>query len=382
MSTIFEYLHWRGDLTLEQASFQPIDALILAQLSYLPFDGIISSAFHESISLEACATQLFQSNLSEDKWHDHRDLALLKTLQHSERFRRMQLSAFVNEIDPVTEKQFAAVCIDTLDGSQFVSFRGTDNTFVGWKEDFNMSFETAVPSQRAAVLYLNDAVDSLSGTLRVGGHSKGGNLAVYSSALLSPLKQTRIASVYNLDGPGFHSHFLEYSGYQCIRSRAQTYVPQSSIVGMLLEHEESYHVIHSNQKGILQHELYSWEVSRDDFVYLKTVTEGSVAISETIKAWLSQLSSEDREQFVDTLFGVLAHVKADTFPELVQNLPQNAPSILKSIGKMDAKNRKALSVAIQTMLNAIRSTAVQYLPFPKVHASKSLEDKSSNHSNS
>lgn len=376
MSTIFEYLHWRGDLTLEQASFHPIDALILARLSYFPFDGIVSSVFHEAISLEACAVQLFQSNLTEDKWNDRRDLALLKTLQHSERFRRMRLSAFINEIDQVTEKQFSAVNIDMLDGSHFISFRGTDNTFVGWKEDFNMSFETAVPSQRAAVLYLNDAVDLLSGIFRVGGHSKGGNLAVYSSALLSPLKQIRIEAVYNLDGPGFHTQFLDYSGYQCIRSRTQTYVPQSSIVGMLLEHEESYHVIHSNQKGILQHDLYSWEVSRDNFVYLKTVTEGSVAISETIKIWLSHLSRGEREQFVDALFGVLSLVKADTFPELVQNLPQNAPAILKSIGKMDSQNRKALQTAIQSMLNAIRSTALQYLPFPKVHTNASLEDTS------
>lgn len=230
MADMFEYLSWRGDISLAHSPFNAVDSLILSVLSYLPFDGIVPETIHKNgASLEDANDSMRLLDIRSLPIRDDRDIKLLSALARSERFKNMRLCAYVNDIDIEKEKQFSAITILTGDKHAFLAFRGTDLTLVGWKEDFNMSFLTTVPSQAAATEYLERVYGELRMNLRLGGHSKGGNLATYAAAFCTNKTQKHIQAVYNNDGPGFDSSIIESEGYRRVQGRLHSYVPQSSI---------------------------------------------------------------------------------------------------------------------------------------------------------
>ena len=233
MENVFDYLDWRGDLTLDLVPLCDVDAVVLSRLSYLPLDGLVPP---EGAPVGALMRQLLASKppllLPEDG-------RFIPALAASQRFCEMWIMDYVNQIDLESQTQFAAITVALGDGRHFVAFRGTDGTLVGWKEDFNMAFTCPVPAQRLAAHYAASAMLRFPGEFLLGGHSKGGNLAVYAAAFCPAALQERIAAVYNNDGPGFDAEVIALPGYQRICARVQTFVPQSSIVGMLLEHEEA-----------------------------------------------------------------------------------------------------------------------------------------------
>ncbi|NLL49552.1 MAG: DUF2974 domain-containing protein [Firmicutes bacterium] len=354
MSNLFDYLKWRGDLSLEQVPLNDIDSLILSRLSYLPFDGIAPSSLASTITVAEAAEQILQREDPEEGLIMKMDLPFLQEIAESQRFAKLGLCGYTNQVDPDAEKQFAALVIRLLPGLSYVSYRGTDLSLAGWKEDFNMSFCTPVPAQIDAVRYLNDVADAVPGTLCVGGHSKGGNLAVYAASFCRPEVQDRVRFVHNHDGPGFDSSVLASDGYQRITQKIRTFIPQSSVVGMLLQHEEDYYVVRSSQVGLMQHDPFSWEIQRDQFVYLDEVTDQSKFVDRMLKSWLTQLSPEQREQFVDTLFSILQETNATTLKELTLNWHRNAGIVLKSFREMDETMRQNLHHALGLLLEAAK----------------------------
>lgn len=361
MANLFDYLKWRGDLSFEQAPFNDIDSLILARLSYLPLDGIAPSAIEGEITVASASEKFYQWDEAKESVIMKADFQLLREVAASERFAKMVLCGYSNQVDLKAEKQFAAMAIRISPLLCYISFRGTDLTLAGWKEDFNMSFCTPVPSQTEAVRYLNKVAQALPGKFIVGGHSKGGNLAVYASSFCESQVQNRIISIYNNDGPGFDASVLDSSGYMRIADKIRTFIPQSSVVGMLLQHEEDYYVIHSKQRGLMQHDIYSWEVDKTQLVYLDEVTDQSKFLDHTLKTWLKALSPEDREQFVDTLFSIFEATDATTLKELTMNWHQNARTLLRSVRDMDEDMRQNISKALGLLLDAARKN----VPKPK-----------------
>lgn len=346
MANIFDYLDWRGDLPFAQVPFCAVDGMILSRLSYLPFDGIVSETTAVSVPLFEVAQVLIEQEETARKVLLQEDLQLLLALAQSIRFQQVRLSAYVNQIDAETQTQFSAMTVALGDGRYFIAFRGTDDTLVGWKEDFNMTFTCPVPAQRSAAVYVERIMRQISGEFLLGGHSKGGNLAVYAAAFCPEELQRRIVAVYNNDGPGFDERVLSTVGYKRICERVQTYVPQSSVVGMLLEHEEAYTIIHSTVGGMGQHNLYSWEVLRDRFVTLDTVTNSSRFVDRTLKQWLSSLMPEERERMVDAVYQMLRETNADTLRELRENKFSSAMSILRSARGLDEEGRRNLLHAL------------------------------------
>ena len=258
----------------------------------------------------------------------------------------------MNLFDPAAEKQFSALTI-LLEGElPYVAFRGTDGTLVGWKEDFNMSFLTVVPAQKEAVQYLCAASDFLRGRLRVGGHSKGGNLAVYASAFCGEEIQSRIESVYNHDGPGFLSEVVTREGFQRILGRVHTFVPQSSVVGMLLQHEEGCAIVHSTNTWLLQHDLYSWETACNGLVFTEARTRSSRFIDSTLKAWLTQMNPEDRGKLVDGVYTALSASGAVTVADL--NRPKTAVSVLREMKKLDEPTKAIIQQAVELLSASAR----------------------------
>ncbi|MGN0115161.1 MAG: DUF2974 domain-containing protein [Acutalibacteraceae bacterium] len=349
MTNIFDYLQWRGDLLLEKIGFNEADGVILARLSYIPFDGVINQDFADFVTVADAAKALLSIPDIKNMVLLKDDVRLLEALSESERFRGMIISGYVNQIETEAQTQFSAITVRLSDDEYYISFRGTDHTLVGWKEDFNMGFACPVPSQKLAVEYLQNAAKRTRGRLVIGGHSKGGNLAVYAAAFCDDSVKRRIESVYNFDGPGFDNKVLSSDGYKSIFSKINTFVPQSSVVGMLLGHEEKYTIVHSSQNGIWQHDIYSWEIRRDGFVYLETVDNSSRFVDYTLKAWIAELDYKQREKFVDTIYSVMATTNATTFRELGDHWLANAKTVLTSYKNLDEPTRKAVTQALRSL---------------------------------
>ena len=339
MADLFEYLLWRGDLPFAQVPPNPVDTLICSELAYIDYSGLVPGDFRNPVPLHVVAEAFLALPDQESRVRVKKDIDLLASAAQTARFRNTKLVFYRSELLPEQESQFAAVTWLLDDGSALLSFRGTDMTMVGWKEDFNMSFQDCVPAQEKALHYTRAFAMVHPLPLRLCGHSKGGNMAVYAAAKLQPEVQSRILSVYNHDGPGFGESMMGDAGYLDMVPRIQTFVPQSSVIGMLLEHEEPYTVIKSRQISILQHEPYSWEVLGGDFIRVEEITEDSRFLDKTIKTWLADKTLAERNEFVDAVYELLSMGDVDDPREII--LPWNVLRYIKTLGE-DEEIRKLI----------------------------------------
>ena len=302
MADMFDYLAWRGDIPFSQVPPGPVDSLIFTTLCYIQFRGIVPETPYQWVTLEDAATALLADPQSNQKIRVDHDLELLAAAATAPRFRHVGLSFYRDIFIPEEDTQFAALSWYLDDGSAFLSFRGTDYTLVGWKEDFNMTFLDSIPAQRLAQQYTQEFANASQSPIHLGGHSKGGNLAIYAAAKSPEAVQKKIVWVYNHDGPGFMEHMLHDPGYQQIVPKIRTYVPQSSVFGLLLEHEEPHTIIKSRQVGLLQHDPYTWEIMGGSFIQEERLTADSRFLDQTFKTWLAGMSTAERNEFFDTVF--------------------------------------------------------------------------------
>ncbi|QQO10727.1 DUF2974 domain-containing protein [Breznakiella homolactica] len=376
MSNLFDYLAWRGDLEFTRDGFNIVDSLILCRLSYLPFGGILPEEDSDDAVLLSEAARQFTaiSAKKNSKINDEiilkEDPRFLAELGKTKRFGGLRLSRYVNIIDIEEEKQFSAVTIMGDGILPYISFRGTDNTLVGWKEDFNMSFMDSIPSQLEAVEYLEKTAAALRGRFRVGGHSKGGNLAVYASSFSRPKTQRRIPEIYNFDGPGFNEKIIASAGYNAVRDRIQTYLPQSSVIGMLFEHENNYTVVRSTQSGLMQHDMYSWEILGNDLIRLNSVDNNSKFVDKTLKHWIDSLEPSQRREFSDGLYELLCSTDAKTVPELSASWVKKMGAMIKTISDVDDATRKRLMDIIHALFRSARENIKELWPREKKDSEK------------
>ena len=353
MPNMFDYLSWRGDLSFAQDPPNAVDALIFSALSYIHYGEKAAQAVNTPMVLKEAAEEFFQLEDTEARVRVKNDVDLLHAAARSTRFGRTKLCMYRDLYVPEQETQFAAMTFLLDDGSMFLAFRGTDYTLTGWKEDFNMTFQQTVPAQRLALQYTREVALQYPYPMRLGGHSKGGNLAVFAAARSSPMIQSRIMDIYNNDGPGFTSYLMGDLGYTAMVPRIQTYIPQSSVIGMLLEHEEDYMVVKSKNVSVLQHDPYSWEIMGKDFVRMQEITQDSRFIDSTIKTWFANMTNQERNQLVDVMFGLLESGEVDTVQDILA--PKNIRIYLKTISA-DGHLRKVLSKEFQGLLEAARKT--------------------------
>ena len=361
MGNLFDYVAWRGDLSLAAVPLNDIDALLFARLSYIPFEGVVPAGFEAGKPLPEAARQVLAKGvLDAEGGQNAEDKRLLQLLTEAPRYERLILCGFESTLNKETEEQFAALTI-RLPLGVCVAYRGTDGTLVGWKEDFNMAFSGVVPAQQHAVDYLTRAA-VLPGTLRLCGHSKGGNLAVYAAACCPESIQGRIVAVRNFDGPGFQAEVAARPAFQRIVGRTRTFLPRSSVVGMLLEHDEPYTVVESQGNGIYQHNLYLWEVNRSGFVELQQVSDGSQIIDKTVKDWLASMEPDQREQVVNGVYAALEATQADTVREVRE---KGKMAALRALLEMDENTRKltlsALRLFYQSFMRALPESPLRGL---------------------
>ena len=359
MANIFDYITWRGDLRFTQSPLNPVDNIIFSQLAYLPLDGIAPGPDDDGSITVSRAAEIFNQKLLHDARIEQaivfkEDPALLRAMGFSQRFGNCRLYGYVNLIDVERQVQFAAICVNTGDNADYVVYRGTDLTLIGWKEDFNMCFNEVVPAQIEAVHYLEKMAHKTNGPLRIGGHSKGGNLAIYAASQCSAKIQRRITDIYSNDAPGFHEKVIASDGFTEIKSRIHSFIPQESVVGLLLEHGNDHCVIKSAQTGLRQHELHSWEVTHNDMVHLDSITQGSQFINKTLREWISELDIEHREQFFEALYTILSASQAKSLPELGSSWFRNASLMLKSLGNIDDSTRALIRKTLASLISTAR----------------------------
>lgn len=324
MGTVYDYLTWRGDLTFRAAPFCEVDSLILSMFSYLDMKDIVPAPEEESNITVWAASKAFLERHPDPKKSKMgvlipKDiLKMMRAMRSTKRFGTLKMSGFVNIIDTESELQFSAVTFLLNDGTAVVTYRGTDDTLVGWKEDMNMCFLPVVPAQIKAVEYLSAVAQKHQGKLILTGHSKGGNLAVYAAVHSDAAIRERITAVYSNDGPGFGKNILDDPDYIEMRPRINNLVPQSSIVGMLLEHDENFTVVKSRQKsGLLQHNGLSWEILGNSFIHLEDVTRDSRKLDRTVNQWIRDMTPKQREEFAEAVYQLFSVEGVQTLTDLV-----------------------------------------------------------------
>ena len=341
-TTIVEYAQTRLQ-TWKELPFNEVDSLILSCLAYLR----LPLAFEDRVALK----DLYKAENFDAMFHNvysaPRSQALFTALCASPRYRDIQVSRYIQDSSEVQEKQFSAVCFQLDDDLAYVAFRGTDATLVGWKEDFNMAFSFPVPSQLEAARYLTDALPALQGTVLVGGHSKGGNLAVFAATRQTGI--SRIQTVYSHDGPSFPQTAFSSQPFQALLPKIKKTVPQSSIIGMILEAQEAYTIVKSNRFSVWQHDPYSWLVEGERFVTLSHQTPGALYMNTAINAWLTHISRQERERFFTTLYALLASDHAKTSAQWRKSLPQNLPAILQATKELSPDTKHFLVHTLKEM---------------------------------
>lgn len=343
MDNVLTYLENCGSVSFEDMPFNEVDAAILARLCFIPFDEAVPQAYEKLVGLgEALEEAAAIPHLQERMYYTW-DYELLQKARGRRRLGELKVSGFMNFIDEEKETQFSAILYHLPDGRIYLVFRGTDDTLVGWKENFNMVITFPVPAQTMGLAYFNEAAEAFPDKpFILGGHSKGGNIAVFAGAFCDEKVRGQIQKIYNFDGPGFGSETLRTEGYQAVLPKISTYVPQSSVIGMLLEQEGGYTVIHSGSVGLMQHNILSWEVEGRRFKKLEKITAGSKLMDSTFKTWLKEMTPEQREIFVEVIFSVVEKTGASTLGELRENKLDAFTAVLKNIRNIDDDTKEIM----------------------------------------
>lgn len=358
MGNLSDYIHWRGDLQFNKDKFNDVDNLVLSQLAYVDFTNIIpSDSSQRRITLARASAEFFETH-SEDELRKVNTFIkdvpfFMKEAATTARFKDIELSNYIDIVDDKAQMQFAAFHVHLPDGTIYIAFRGTDDTIVGWREDFNMSFMSPVPSQIASVKYVKETLKNNDCLVRLGGHSKGGNLAIYSAVKSEDDIKERIIDVYNNDGPGFDKNMIESNEYRQMLPKIKTIVPYHSFVGMLLEHEEDYKVVKSNQKGIMQHDAMSWQIMGNAFQTHCKVSKSSSIIQEAMSKWINGMNMQDRAKFVDTLFSILTASGSVNLSDVNSDLFKSAGAAIKMFNSLDAQTRGMLSNMLMSLRGEI-----------------------------
>ena len=319
MPNIFDYLSWRADVPFSAAPFNDVDNLILSELVYTDFAGAVP-ADGTAVPLAEVRERFFalhprteiQARIDQTRSYTARSPFLMDAMVTGARFRDLRLCAYEAVTDKDAAAQFAAVTFLLPDGRAYAAFRGTDGTVVGWKEDLILSYRSGTAGQLRAVDYLTRVAARTDLPLRVGGHSKGGNLAVYAAALVPEEVQDRIEGVWSNDGPGFREEVRQLPGYQRIQPRCASIVPDTSVIGLLLESDCPRRVVKSTASGLVQHDGFTWECGPRAFLPAELTRKGAY-LEKTVDNWVARQDDATLRSLVDSLFTVFESTGEETF---------------------------------------------------------------------
>lgn len=363
MSNAIDYLDWRGDVPMDVSPFNEVDALIVCKLTSLDFTDIVPA--EGSMALSDAAACYFERYGDKDVRLGvllaPGTVTMVKKLLQSRRFEGVVIHDYINHVDDSNAEQFCALTASLPDGTRYVAFRGTDDTIAAWREDFNMSAHDAVPAQLDAAEYLHRAGWRFGGKLRVGGHSKGGNLSVFAAMTVPEELTERITDVYNFDGPGFRESVQDFPGYQRIRQKIRMFVPQHSIVGVLLHNDAPYEIVESNETGTAAHNGFTWQVLGTRFVRCDKFSLRTRVYREAIRGWAEKLDLQQRQDLINAVFDALESTGAKTLTDLTEQRVRNALTAARDL-LSDETERALFTESMELLARAYISSARKSLP--------------------
>ena len=296
MANTIDYLRWRGDLTFKERKFNSLDASLFSSFAYLPFD---QSTIGHSLT-EVCQSILKQKEVMDDSYEKSELLLIPK----SPRYRDIQVLDWVDKMESDPEPvQFSAGAFRLDDCTILVAYRGTDRSMIGWSEDMVMNYTPQITGQKIAAKYLNKVGNAFpNDQILITGHSKGGNYAHYALAFADPSIQARIIRSYSFDGPGYRHQIYGTEGFQANQQKMKTYMPESSIVGCMLDHPERVLVVKCTSPATSQHDPRVWSVGRDSYVLAKGLTATARIIRHSLIQFNHTIPAEKRGEMWSALF--------------------------------------------------------------------------------
>ncbi len=354
MANIIDYINSYGKYTFMQKQFNEVDNVIFSQIAYIDFMEIAPPYGTEAAITIKEASKLYFNKHPHTQMYQSKEMfrfapLVLEAMAKSARFQNARIYDYINDCNTAEEKQFSAVCIELDDHTVYVSFRGTDNNMVSWKEDFDMSYKT-IASQTAALNYLQDMIQDSTRNYRVGGHSKGGNLAVYAAAKISSDHKKNIISIYNNDGPGFSKEFLESENYIQIKDKVKRITPEYSVVGMLFEYDDKQTVVSSDGSKVLQHDLLTWKVNGNHFSRKDELCKSSRLLSTALNQWIEKIDHKKRRALTESLFNAFEKNGIKQFTDIVDGGAARLAHVMVTMNPLTGVARSTLLCLAGTMI--------------------------------
>ena len=348
MADIMDYIDWRGDIGFDEVHVNEVDGLIFSQLIYVQMKPYMPDAKKSYLTIKQLSS-LYCADHSDDEIEQMPNLfrhsaRLLQKLAHSRRYADCILRYYIYDISEKEESQFSAVTIELPDGTYFFSYSGTDHSVVGWK-GIN---EKAINDKALDDENINNKSINTR-KLWIGGHSKGGNLAVFAAMHVDKKVQDVIIKVFNFDGPGFNHKMIYTAGYKRIFDRIETFLPQSSIVGLLLEHVDNYEVVRSRNSGPLQHDAFSWEIMGGSIIKADGLDKNSVRLDKTLRNWIGSMDEAQRKQFVNVLFSIASD---SNFENLDQMSFKQLIEMIKAADDLSKADWSMLKDTVRLLISA------------------------------
>lgn len=381
---MIDYLNWRGDLTFKQDEFNLVDNLLFAYISYTNLDGIVDSSGKE-VTIKQAADKYFESHTMEEIEKSKSLIArapeVLKYMGETERFKDCKLKYYAHQVDGETTQQFSAVHIKLDNKTTYISFCGTDDTLVGWHEDFQMSYKE-VSAQRQAIKYLNETARNI-GKFYVGGHSKGGNLAYYGALKCDKRVQDKVIMIFDNDGPGISDELFDQQQYDNTINRYVKIVPEFSVFGLIFERPCNKIIVKSDNLLVLQHIAHSWLVQGNDFVRTDKVTDEAIMVQAALNRFLEDVDLQQREKFVDDFFNTLHAADIEMLYDFATIGLTRFGRIIKDLMDLDDQSKeigarllKIVSDVVEQEKDKIISTTSDYLKEKKDDISTFLKEAS------
>ena len=364
MANIIDYVKEYGKFNFLQEPFNEVDSLVLCQLVYLNFEKFVPdwTEREKPVSIQSIYRQPDRERILDDYWYRENNIELFTMMAQSVRYGSLGMNYYVNIVNEEDETQFSAMTYLLGGGSVYIAYRGTDANMVGWKEDCNLAFSKPIHSQYLSIEYMNRVSEYVTGGFFAGGHSKGGNLAVYAAMNCSDNVRERIIHVYNHDGPGFRPEIRKQGNYEAVRDRISKFIPKSSIVGMILEDHTDYEVVESKGVGLFQHNAYSWKVKEGSFIRAKNMTEVRMVRDAAVNEWILSLTEEEIHAFVDTLYEVVCASEAKNVFQFGNDIKKSVQSVMEAAKGVDDSTKKMIQGILRALFEIMgERTAAELL---------------------
>ncbi len=362
MGNIISYIKWRGDLSFEERPFCDIDNLVFSQLSYLHLKGIVPRVGEQGDIKISWAMELFLKSSETLGNVSPAMLEFAEALKNSRRFGQLTLCNHTDLANiEESDTDFSAIQINLSEDCAYIAFRGTGGSLIGWKEDLSMSY-SIMPAQHYAERFLEDVYQESISRYYLGGHSKGGNLALYAAAAAKKEIQDKIAVIYSNDGPGLCEEIVPGEKVDAVRDRLVRIVPDFSVVGAIFETEGARTIIvKSSREGVAAHDALSWQIEGDSFCTCEKHSNDSLFYNDVIKKWVESADMEDRESFTEDLFEALEATGAKTLSDLSGHGADDFFVVLLSVIRADDRSRSVVYRFGQTFVSALRHVKMETL---------------------